>query len=170
MQQILAIALVLLMIQGAIGAFDVLYNHEWDARLASQRSAALELKIHSIRSVLYAVLFAGIAWFDWHGLYVVAFTLLIFVEIILTLWDFVVEDQTRRLTALERTVHTILAMNGGAYVVLLTYVMYAEWFSFPSNLLFVDRGLISWVLSAYALGVFISGLRDGYASARLFRT
>jgi hypothetical protein len=169
MQQILALALVLLMIQGAIGAFDVLYNHEWDARLPSQKSAALELRIHAIRSVLYAVLFAGIAWFDWHGFYAVIFALLIFVEILLTLWDFVVEDRTRRLSALERSVHTILAMNGGAYVVLLLLVMFQEWLALPAQLFFVDRGLVSWVLSAYALGVFMSGLRDGYASARLLR-
>ena len=130
----------------------------------------LELRIHSIRAVLYAVLFAGIAWFDWHGSYVLAFTLLIFVEIVLTLWDFVVEDQTRRLSALERIVHTVLAMNGGAYVVLLLYVMYGAWLALPTGLHFVDRGLVSWILSAYALGVFISGLRDGHASIRLLRS
>lgn len=169
MQHILHIALVLLVIQGAIGAFDVLYNHEWDARLPSQPSAAQELQIHSIRGVLYSVLFAGVGWFNWHGIWAVAFTLLILVEILLTLWDFVVEDRTRRLSSLERVIHTILAMNGGAYVALLFYVLYEDWLALPSALFFVDRGVVSWILSAYAVGVLLSGLRDGFASMRLMR-
>ena len=48
------VALILLTIQGAIGAFDVFYNHEWDARLPSQPSAQEELKIHSMRAYSYS--------------------------------------------------------------------------------------------------------------------
>lgn len=160
-------ALILLAVQGTIGAFDVLYNHEWDARLPTKPAAHLELRIHSIRAVLYAILFAGIAWFNWLGQFVWLFALLILIEILLTLWDFVVEDATRKLSSLERIVHTILAMNGGAYVVLLLYEMYTRWIQQPSALEFVDRGWISILLSAYAAGVFLSGVRDGYASYQL---
>jgi len=163
------LALILLAIQGAIGAFDVLYNHEWDAQLPARPTAYLELRIHSIRAVLYAILFSGIAWFNWLGLFVWLLALLILIEILLTLWDFVVEDTTRRLSPLERIVHTILAMNGGAYVALLLYEMYAHWIQQPSALQFVDRGWMSVLLSVYALGVFLSGVRDGHASYRLAR-
>ena len=164
------LALILLAIQGAIGAFDVLYNHEWDARLPSQSSAWLELRIHSIRAVLYALVFMGIAWFNWLGEFVWLFALLIFIEIALTLWDFVVEDQTRKLSPLERVVHTILAMNGGAYVVLLLHVMFTDWVLQPAALQFIDRGWISLLLSMYGIGVFLSGVRDGIASYKLERS
>jgi uncharacterized protein len=158
MISVLDLSLILLVIQGAIGAFDVLYNHEWDARLPTKPAAAKELGIHGVRAVLYAVLFAGIAWFNWLGVFAVLLALLILVEIFLTLWDFVVEDKTRTLSPLERTVHTVLAMNGGAYVL-----------PQASGLQAVDRGWVSVVLTAYALGVFASGVRDGYASRRLAR-
>lgn len=163
------LALILLLFQGALGAFDVLYNHEWDARLPSKPSASLELGIHAIRGVLYALLFAGIAWFNWLGAFAWLFALLILVEVLLTLWDFVVEDKTRKLSALERVVHTILAMNGGAYVALLLYEMYVQWAQQATSLQWVDRGWISIALSAYAIGVFASGIRDGHASVRLAR-
>lgn len=158
------IVLALLIIQGGIGAFDVLYNHEWDAKLPSQPSAKLELKIHSIRAVLYTVVFAGIAWFEWHGIWVFVFGGLLFIEILLTLWDFVVEDKTRRLSAGERIVHTVLAMNGGAYVGFLVYIFVTDWISLPTDLQPVSYGWISWILTAYAIGVFLSGIRDGIAS------
>lgn len=164
---LLDIALALLIIQGAIGAFDVLYNHEWDARLPSQPGAKLELQIHAVRSILYALVFAGIAWFNWLGWLAWAFLALLAVEIALTLWDFVVEDRTRHLSPIERVVHTVLAMNGGAYVALLAVVMLSSWMQASASLQFTDRGWTSWVLSAYALGVFLSGIRDAYASSRL---
>ncbi len=157
------IVLWMLVVQGAIGAFDVFYNHEWRARLPAQPSATLELKIHSVRAILYAIVFAGLAWFAWHGAWVYAFIGLIGIEIILTLWDFVVEDKTRKLTPLERVTHTVLAMNGGAYVGFLLYIFATDWIHQPTALEAVNYGWMSWVLSAYAIGVFFSGVRDGIA-------
>ena len=167
MPTVLDVVLVLMIIQGAIGAFDVFYNHEWEARLPSLPSAALELRIHSVRAILYAFVFGGVAWFNWLGMFAWLFVAVLAVEIALTLWDFVVEDQTRRLSALERIVHTVLAMNGGAYVGMLIYEMYLNWLPAQTSLQFVSRGWISIVLSAYAIGVLVSGIRDGRASARL---
>ncbi len=159
----ITLILILLVIQGAIGAFDVFYNHEWVARLPKQPTASLELKIHGVRAVLYAVLFAGIAWYEWLGAWVYIFSALILIEIILTLWDFVVEDKTRKLTPQERIVHTLLAMNGGAYVGLLGFIMFTQWVSEPTQLAAVNYGWISWLLSLYAVGVFLSGVRDSFA-------
>ena len=155
--------LILLSIQGAIGAFDVFYNHECVARLPRRPSAMLELRIHAVRAVLYAVVFIGLAWWEWHGLAALVFLILIGVEIGLTLWDFVVEDQTRRLSAQERLTHTVLAMNGGAYIALLGWVIFSEWWQQPSGLAWVNYGAFSSLLTLYGLGVFLSGLRDGWA-------
>jgi hypothetical protein len=76
-------------------------------------------------------LFAGLAYWEWHG--VLAFVLLgVFaVEIVLTLWDFVVEDRTRLLPATERVTHTVLAINGGAFITLLALNV-ADWAASPT--------------------------------------
>lgn len=169
MNAALEIVLWLLLVQGALGAFDVFYNHEWDAKLPSQRSAILELRIHSLRSVLYAIVFAGLAWFKWIGAMAIVFLALIVIEIGLTLWDFVVEDRTRRLSPHERITHTILAMNGGAYVAFLVYVIFTDWLGRTTALEPADYGWISFVMSAYTLGVLLSGIRDGFAARRLAR-
>src|SRR5258706_422665 len=50
------VALWLLAIQGAIGAFDTVYYHEWRARLPARgKQAASELKLHAARDFFYAV-------------------------------------------------------------------------------------------------------------------
>ena len=54
----MTVALVLLAIQGLVGAFDTFYFHEWRARLpAGGAQTAPELKLHAWRSFLYAVIF-----------------------------------------------------------------------------------------------------------------
>lgn len=163
----LDIALALLLAQGLLGAFDVFYNHEWDAKLPRQPSARQELAIHCVRGVLYGVLFVGVAWFEWHGTWTLALAALVTVEVWLTLWDFVVEDRSRRLSAVERVTHTILAMNGGAYIGFLAHHAVAEWWSQPSALVLGAPDWRTWILTCYAVGVTASGIRDGLASHAL---
>ncbi len=63
-------ALWLLAIQGAIGAFDTLYYHEWRARLPARGSvAAAELRLHAARDFLYAVIFGTLPWVSWEGVW-----------------------------------------------------------------------------------------------------
>jgi hypothetical protein len=58
-------ALCLLALQGIIGAFDTVYYHEWKAKLpALGKSVAKELRLHAARDVLYAILFLGLALFQ----------------------------------------------------------------------------------------------------------
>ena len=65
------IALILLSIQGVIGAFDTLYYHEWKAHLPARgRTSAPELYLHAARDFLYAVLFGTLPWLAWHGAWV----------------------------------------------------------------------------------------------------
>ncbi len=81
-------ALLVLLVHGAFGAFDTFYAHEWEARLPKQPWAGRELSLHAARSLLYAPLFVGLAWFEWRG----AFAWLLFAvfaaEYLLTLVDF----------------------------------------------------------------------------------
>ena len=149
----------LLLFQGLLGGFDVMWNHEWKERLPSRPSAALEQKIHGVRELFYAVVFIGLAWYEWHGVWAWVFLAVLAVEILLTAWDFVVEDQTRRLSATERVTHLVLSMCGGAYVALLMPVL-SEWSQQTSELTAADYGMRSWVLTAFGLGVLAWGWRD----------
>ena len=159
----ITVILILLSVQGAIGAFDVFYNHEWVARLPAQPSAQLELRIHAVRAVFYAIVFLVMAWWELHGAAGILFLVLLGVEIALTLWDFVVEDQSRRLSPQERITHTVLAMNGGAYIALFCWLYFTQWANLPTGLAHVDYGAYSYLLTLYAVGVFLSGIRDGIA-------
>jgi hypothetical protein len=55
------LALQLMAAQGLLGAFDTIYHHELTEALPQRRSARLELSIHSVRALIYSVLFIGLA-------------------------------------------------------------------------------------------------------------
>ena len=87
----------LLAVQGALGAFDTLYFHEWRARLVARGpSAHVELRLHAWRSFIYAVLFAGFALFAWKGAWTIVLVTLLLAEIVITMSDFVIEDRVRK--------------------------------------------------------------------------
>lgn len=163
------IALSLMAIQGLLGAFDTLYHHELTENLPHRLSARLELAIHSIRSGIYALLFFGLAFWQWQGLWAWLLAGLFAVEIGLTLWDFVIEDQTRFLPATERITHTILTLNGGAVMALLLAVAW-DWSGQPTAIVnFHWHWGLQGFLALCGLGVGLSALRDGLASRHLQR-
>ena len=160
------IVVYLLAIQGLLGGFDVLWNHEWQERLPSKPDAALEQVIHGIRELFYAVVFLGLAWYCWQGFWAWVFFMVIVVEILLTAWDFVVEDQTRKLSPTERITHLILSMNGGAYVGFLVPVL-LDWSTLQDKLSQVDYGVNSLLLSVLGIGVLAWGIRDMWSGIML---
>jgi len=149
--------------QGVLGALDVLINHEWREGLPNRPGAALEEAIHGARELLYALVFAGLAWFEWRGTFAPLFAGVLLAEVALTAWDFVEEDRTRRLSATERLMHLALSMGGGAYCALLVPVLW-RWQGEATALHFVDYGAVSWLLSIMAAGVLAWGVRDVAAS------
>ena len=161
----------LLFAQGLIGAFDTLYYHEWSARLPARvPGTASELQIHAVRDVLYALLFSTLPWIAWQGLWVFVLVAVIITEIVLTMTDFVVEIRVRKplgnVFAGERITHAVMAIVYGAMIANLVPVM-AEWFSQPTTLVpttFAVSIMLRWCLTVMAIGVFLSGLRDLYAS------
>ncbi|WP_211233950.1 hypothetical protein [Chitinilyticum litopenaei] len=162
------IVIYLLIFQGLLGGFDVFWNHEWKEKLPSTPTAALEQKIHGVRELLYAVIFLGLAWFSWNGVWAWVLFVVIAIEILLTAWDFVEEDKTRRLSPGERVTHLVLSMSGGAYVALQIPVLLA-WSRLPSGLDRVDYGLQSWILSILGAGVLAWGVRDLWSGIALSR-
>ena len=162
------IALQLMAVQGCLGAFDTIYHHELTEALPGRESARRELSIHAARALIYSVLFVGLAAWRFDGLWALALLAVFAVEVLLTLWDFVVEDRTRLLPATERITHTVLAMNGGAFVVLLVLNTPA-WLALPTALTWQPHGWLSVFLALCGLGVGISGIRDGLAARALGR-
>lgn len=153
----------LLIIQAVMGAFDTLYHHEFKVALPRSPTARLELAIHAVRALIYGFVFVGLAWYEWHGYWAFLLITIILIEVVLTLWDFVVEDSTRILPRTERITHTLLAINGGAAFILLALEL-PNWFSEASALFRVDYGWHSWFLTISAFGVALSGIRDGMAA------
>ena len=157
------LALQLMAFQGCLGAFDTLYHHELTVALPGRASAQRELSIHAVRSLIYSALFIGLAGWAFHGIWALALLLVFLIEIVLTLWDFVVEDRTRLLPATERVTHAVLAMNGGAFITLLALTT-LQWLAMPAALVWQPHGALSIFLALCGIGVGLSGVRDGLAA------
>ncbi|MDX2308778.1 MAG: TIGR01777 family oxidoreductase [Hyphomicrobium sp.] len=151
-----------------MGAFDVVFHHELTERLAWRAGAANELKLHAARNFFYGVLFAVFAWVEPHGLLAWLLVVVLAIEIVITLADFVEEDLTRKLPATERVLHTLLAINYGAIMALVAPAL-IDWTSAPTGFALVSYGMGSWVLTLASIGVVAFGLRDIATSRRLGR-
>ncbi len=159
-------ALILFAIQGLIGAFDNLWHHEITEKLSSKPDARGELILHTTREFIYSVIFIGIAWYAWHGFWAIALMALMAVEIVVTLWDFVLEDQTRKLPGFERILHTLLAINFGAILAFFLPVTLV-WSFEETGLAAVDYGALSWIMTVYGVGVLGWALYDLWVVVRL---
>jgi hypothetical protein len=167
-------ALYLLFALGILGAFDTLYYHEWRARLPTLgKSAGDELRLHAWRDFVYAALFCSLPWIAWQGRYAVVLAGLLLAEIILTLWDFVVEDWIRKplggVYAGERIVHAVMGIVYGAMLAFLLRTL-AGWWRQPTAWEFAPAQcpeILRWAITVMGVGVLLSGLRDLYASMGL---
>jgi len=165
------VALWLLAIQGVIGAFDTIYYHEWRARLPARgRQSASELKLHAGRDFLYAVIFGSLPWLAWQGAWVIALSLVLVAEIVITLWDFVAEISVRKdmgdVYAGERVTHAVMGILYGGMLAFLIPVL-LSWWPLPTTLAPASPDvpeLLRWSLTLMAAGVFLSGVRDLYAA------
>jgi len=168
------IALYLLTTVAFLGAFDTIYYHEFRARLpALGKSARSELQLHAGRDFVYAILFIGLPWFSWRGRYAAVLVALFVVEIILTLWDFVVEDWIRKpiggVYAGERVMHAVMGIVYGAMLSTIVPTLQI-WWSEPTQLGRASPGVpdvLRWIMTAMAIGVCVSGIRDLCASVEL---
>jgi len=163
----MSVIAALLATQIGLGGLDNLWHHELQERLPSKREARLEIALHSGRELCYALLFAGLAWWTWHGAWSAAIIGLFAVEIVVTLADFIVEDRTRRLPHTERVLHTVLAINFGALLAVFVPTLLA-WARLPTAVVRVDYGAAAWLLTGAAAGVFAWSVRDALAAWRHF--
>jgi uncharacterized protein len=161
-------ALYALAVMGLLGAYDTLVYHELVARLPHRTTAQRELQLHAARDFVYMTLFATLAWLEPHGTLVLVLGVLLLTEIAITLSDFIVEDRSRALPAGERAMHAVMGITYGVFLTLL-FPALVTWYQAPTGFAAGAHGWLSWLLSAFALGVGLSGIRDIVAAARLAR-
>ncbi|MGJ8611872.1 MAG: hypothetical protein ACSHWY_12295, partial [Octadecabacter sp.] len=155
----------LISVQVFMGAFDTLVHHEGTERLAWRASQKHELRLHGVRNFFYAVIFMSFAWLEPHGIYTIILATILTVEVLITLWDFVEEDLTRKLPATERINHTLLALNYGAILALAAPYLWA-WAFLPNAVVPISYGWWSVMATGSAIGVGIFSARDLLAAAR----
>lgn len=168
------VALYLLFLLAVLGAADTLYYHEWRAQLpALGLQARSELGLHSLRDFIYAVLFSSLPWIAWRGIWAILLAALLLVEIILTLWDFVVEDSAREslggVYPGERIMHAVMGILYGAMLAFLVPSLW-QWAGMSTALASSRVAIlpaIRWAMLVMAAGVLMSGLRDLYAAFEL---
>jgi len=155
----------LIAIQVFMGAFDTLVHHEGSERLAWRASQKTELRLHGVRNFFYAVIFLCFGWLEPHGAFTITLAAILAAEVLITLWDFVEEDLTRKLPWTERINHTLLALNYGAILALAAPYLW-QWSFLPTALLPVNYGWWSVLATVSALGVGLFSARDLLAAAR----
>jgi uncharacterized protein (TIGR01777 family) len=159
----------LIYIQIVMGAFDMIFHHEFTERLSWRPSQRHELVLHGIRNLIYGVIFAALALLQLHGPLAWALVGLLAIEVLVTLKDFVEEDQTRKLPASERVLHTLLALNYGAILALLVPMLIGWAATAPAGLYLAGYGLWAVPLALAAPAVMVFGVRDILAARRLGR-
>ena len=160
------IVFTVMLIQVILGGFDNFWHHELTEKLPSKPSARYELTFHFIRELIYAVIFFGLAWYEWHGTWAIILALLLATELIVTMCDFVIEDKTRILPAFERVLHTVLAINIGIFLAVIYPVLY-NWVHLDTAMMPVNHGVWSWLYTAFAAGVFVWGIRNAITVMKL---
>ncbi|MEM6386257.1 MAG: TIGR01777 family oxidoreductase [Pseudomonadota bacterium] len=155
----------LISVQVAMGAFDTLVHHEGSERLAWRPSQRRELQLHGVRNFFYAVIFLAFAWVEPHGFWTMLLGGILIIEVLITLWDFVEEDLTRKLPGTERINHTLLALNYGAILALAAPVLW-DWALRPTAVLPANYGWWSVFATLSALGVGVFSARDLLAAKR----
>ena len=163
--------LYLLFLLAILGAADTLYYHEWRARLpVLGKQARSELGLHALRDFIYAVLFGTLPWIAWRGIWAIALATLLIAEIILTLWDFVVEDWVRKALGGvypgERIMHGVIGILYGGMLACVAPSLY-YWWTMPTQLAITPVAMVAvlrWAMLVMGVAVLISGLRDLYAA------
>ncbi len=156
----------LFILQAMMGCVDSLAHHEFTEGLAWRTDQIRELKLHSLRNFLYTIIFAVFAWLEPRGLIAWAIMGLLGIELCITLLDFAEEDQTRKLPVSERMLHTLLTINFGALLGLITPLL-IQLGSKTTAAAMDWKPLLTPLFSVFALGCAILGLHELKAALRL---
>ena len=169
------IATYILFALGCLGAADIALFHSVAHGIRSHRDSVMELITHSLRGPTYAILFVLIPNFALQGAYAWFLIALFVFDVAISIWDFSVEQQSRRLLGGlpggEYLLHIFMAMLFGALVTSVAYGLGDELRA--STRLVYRPAQVPWLLRGVMLVmsvlVFISGAQDARAALRLWR-
>lgn len=161
-----SLLITLLVIQGIVGGIDTLINHELIERLPSRVEARSEIGLHALREAIYAMLFAAVAWYAWHGAWGFVLVALLAAEILVDAIDELVENHIRVLPHNERMLHFMMIINLGLIAAASVLVL-LDWMALQTAVHPVNHGLGSWLLSSLSLASLCWALRDAAACWRL---
>jgi hypothetical protein len=122
---------------------------------------AARLRLHAVRDFAYTIVFGSLAWLTWDGL-----LRLVFAAVLLARLSSPVGlpgGAPRPLPGGERVMHAVMGIVYGTFLATLAPHL-LEWAGRPTGFGRAEYGLLSWVLSVMAVGVFLSGVRDLAAS------
>jgi hypothetical protein len=164
------LALMIMIGQGILGAFDTIYYHEFVYRLPVHGPKVRgELRLHAFRDFVYGLLFLTLPFVKWQGALVCVLGGLIILEICITIWDFNIEVIERAdiggVANSERGLHLVMAVVYGFFLAHLIPNM-VDWFSLPLGFGSQDEVAI-WikvVCLVFGIRVVLSGIRDLGAS------
>lgn len=154
-----------LMLHGVLGFLDIVVNHELLEKLPARGDSAREQGLHTAREVIFACLFAALAWFEWHGALAWWIAGLLLCEVVVSAYDVIVEGDTRVLPVPERVLHLLLFVSLGITITLVAHAL-LWWHAGPAQLVRVDYGWASWVLTLMSVLSAIWAVRDGAAAMR----
>ena len=160
--------LVILAVQGLLGAVDTVWFHEWRCRLPARPEMRPELALHAVRSVIYGIVFCSLPWVAWRGPWGLVLVGLLVGEAVITFTDFVVEDRVRStiggVSPGERVMHGVMAVVYGAFLTRFIPVV-AGWVA-GHGVILSEGGapLLRVGLTALGVGALLSGLRDAAAA------
>lgn len=164
----MTIVFTVLTFQAVLGAFDNFWHHELEARLPQRTSARHELRLHAAREAIYGLLFAGLAWLQFQGAWVLLPAGLLLAEMGITIADFLEEDRSRKLPPLERALHTVLTVSYGLLLGLIGPMFWQQG-QLPTALAVEPHGLWSWFFSVASVCVLVWSMRNALAVRRLSR-
>ena len=154
-----------LLLHGVLGFLDIVINHELLAKLPKRADTTTEEALHAARETIFAILFACLAWYEWHGAWVWLIAALLLGEVIVSARDVIVEGDTRVLPVPERVLHLLLFINLGVLITLVGYAL-VWWHAGETAPVRVDYGWASWVLTLMSVGSAVWAVRDGVAAGR----
>jgi len=158
----------LLLLQGVMAGADTVLNHEIIVKLPQKPSARRELVTHVCRELIWTVLLSGLAWYAWQGAAACVIAALLVAEVLVTAWDEFIENRTRVLPQNERILHVFLTLNLGAIITVL-YPLLREWGSRPTALVPSSHGVLSVLITLFAVTALAWAIRDTLAWLRLRR-
>lgn len=155
--------LIVMIIQGLMGALDNLWHHELALGLPGRVSARREIALHAGREAIYGLLYLTLAWVAWQGAWAWLLAAFLATEVFITLADFLEEDATRRLPGTERVLHTLLAVGFGVILAVLVPVI-VGWARQPTGFMVQGHGVLSWISSLFGVGVLAWSVRNTIAA------